>query len=284
MVTFSYSVMAGSEDDELLDDLPLRTEPEVGEKLREVLYKRSDVLQAVANEALTKPELIDIVEMSRSTIDRSIRDLESLACVEKQHGCYVATTKGKFAIAEYNTYKNNSKSIDKAGSVLNYLSSDISISRDFLQDMTIHTRNSHVPDAVLKHSNELLRSTTHLIGLAPTALTSYPTLINDEVERRDMSAELVIEQSVFDSLFEVKRDAISDMKNHSEIKLYVSEGSLPYSLWVMEQTDGTTAGITVHDNGGVQGILTNNSTEAVTWAKEVYEKHRHMATPLDQTI
>jgi len=266
--------MVNPPDSESIDNYLLDPEPAQGKEVRETLSKRSDILQAVADEPLTKPQLIDIVDVSRSTIDRGIKSLESVDCVENRGGDYTATTKGEFALDEYLRYKKNTNSIDEGGDILNYLGNDVEMSKNFLRNMTVHSRNPHVPDAVLEYSNELLQSATRLTGLAPVALTSYPNLINNEIEERGMSVELVMEDSVLNSLQDLKGDVLSDLCADEDVDLYIYENSLPYAMWIMQHDDGETAGITVYHNGAVQGILSNDSPEAVDWAKDVCMEYR----------
>lgn len=269
---------------ESIEDYLLDPEPAQGKELRGVLSKRSDILQAVADEPLTKPQLIDIVDVSRSTIDRGIKSLESVDCVENRDGHYIATTKGEFSLEEYLRYKRNTNSIDEGGDILNYLDSDVEMSKNFLRNMTVHSRNPHVPDAVLEYSNELLQSATRLTGLAPVALTSYPNLINNEIEERGMSVELVMEDSVLNSLQDIKADVLSDLCADENVDLYIYEDSLPYAMWIMQHDDGETAGITVYDNGAVQGILSNDSPEAVDWAKDVCMEYRDQSIYLAEKV
>jgi predicted transcriptional regulator len=255
----------------------LSPKPGRGEELRDVLSKRSDILRAVVDEPATKRELIDTVDVSRSTIDRGIRSLESISCVEHEDGRYVATTKGTFALAEYRRYTSTTDRLGDGTDILNWLPTGVEIHTDFLRNMTVHSRDSEIPDAVLEYSNELLQSTTRLRGFAPVALTSYPDLINDGIEERGMNVELVIENSVFNSLRNIKGNVLSKLDGNDNVELYIYENSLPYALWIMEHDDGVTAGITVYGNGAVQGILTNDSPAAVTWAREMYREYRDQA-------
>lgn len=282
--TFGYTRMTDSDDGESIEDYPLRPKPEQGEKLRKILHKRSDLLQAVVDEPAGKPELVDTVGVSRSTVNRGIRSLESVDCVESKNGQYTATKKGELALAEYRKYEAQTDTIDDSGDVLNFLPKDATISDDFLRNITVSSRDPNVPDAVLESSYDLLESTSRMIGLAPIALTTYPDLIKDGIENRSLSVELVIEDTVFDSLWNVNEDLISKLNGDDNVTLYISEDSLPYSLWVMEHEAGVTAGITVHGDGAVQGILTNDSPAAVEWAREMYNDYREQAIPVGNLI
>lgn len=247
---------------------------DAGNRLRDVLHKRSDVLDVLADRPCTKPELIDAVGKSRSTIDRSVDDLAAVDCIEYRDGKYHPTTKGRLALAEYADYESITDTLGDAGDVLNALPSDSSVSSAFLRDATIHRANPHVPGAALDKRNELLESSTRMVGLAPTALCSYPETLVEVVHERPIEIELVVEDAVFESLSEVRSEQVESLVAHDDVDIVTTERSLPYALWVMEQDGNTYVGITVYKNGGVQGLVMNDTAEAVSWGKEVYRKYR----------
>jgi hypothetical protein len=62
-----------------------------------------------------------------------------------------------------------------------------------------------------------------------------------------------------------------DMSDHFDF--YVTDQELPYALWIMEHDEHPLAGITVHENGGVRGVLMNDSAGAVRWARDEYAQY-----------
>jgi DNA-binding IclR family transcriptional regulator len=65
--------------------------PEDGLALRDVLNKWSNVLRYLSEMSARKPELVDESSISRSTVDRAIRDLIEVDCVTETEGRYTAT-------------------------------------------------------------------------------------------------------------------------------------------------------------------------------------------------
>ncbi|WP_455550781.1 hypothetical protein [Haloarcula laminariae] len=74
--------------------------------LRNVLDKRSDVLRYLSETSARKPELVDELPISRSTVDRSIQDLLEVDCVTEIEGRYTATKTGLLALTEYDGLNN----------------------------------------------------------------------------------------------------------------------------------------------------------------------------------
>ncbi|AFK20884.1 hypothetical protein E6P09_18565 (plasmid) [Haloferax mediterranei ATCC 33500] len=247
------------------------------DELLDVLHKRCTILEAVSDQPYTKPELVDVIGTSRSTIDRGIGDLKSVGCVERHNGKYSLTTKGRLALAEYTKYTDIVENLGRAGEILNYLPSDSPVSQAFLDDVSVYSSNPNVPDSALEASNKLLSSSTRLVGLAPTALSTYPHIIESSMRDQGISTEIVIEETVLDSIIEVRGEIMSRLASHEDVQFYRTDAELPYALWIIEQEDGATAGITVYENGGIQGVLMNDNPAAVSWARDVYREHRDCA-------
>jgi len=50
----------------------------------------------------------------------------------------------------------------------------------------------------------------------------------------------------------------------------------------METPEGDYAGITVYSQGGVQAVLINDSTDAIRWARNVYDEYQKNSTEVNK--
>ncbi|WP_235271557.1 hypothetical protein [Halorubrum saccharovorum] len=116
-------------------------------------------------------------------------------------------------------------------------------------------------------------------GLAPTVLKSDIFTVNSELDRDDLSVEIVAERSVIDSLRSFPGTPTESLLSRESLSLYESEADLPYALWIMETAEGDYAGITAHDTGGsVAGMIMTESEAAVQWATDQYQKYKRNAS------
>lgn len=74
------------------------------EAVIDALARRGDVLSAVGTGEIDKRALVDALPVSRSTVDRAIRELEGLGLVERGESGYRRTTIGALALAERERY------------------------------------------------------------------------------------------------------------------------------------------------------------------------------------
>jgi len=70
----------------------------------DVLARRGDVLAAVGTGTVGKRGLVDALPVSRSTVDRAVRELEGAGLVERAESGYRRTTVGALALAERERY------------------------------------------------------------------------------------------------------------------------------------------------------------------------------------
>ncbi|TMT80432.1 hypothetical protein E2L06_18365 [Haloterrigena sp. H1] len=246
-------------------------------ELRETLHKRHEVLAALATEPQTKPQLVETVGPSRSTIDRAISALEDADCIERINSNYHLTPVGRISHTEHERYIKTMDGVSKGKDVLNALSDEAPIDPTFLNGVDVQTANPHVPESALQSSITHLESTDRLVGLAPVVLSLYTDTLTDLVKNNGLQTEIVLHESTFNSLLGYYKDRFSAMGVTDHFTFYVTEHDLPYALWIMERDEHPLAGITIHEKGGVRGVLMNDSPDAVAWARKEYEQYRDQA-------
>lgn len=253
------------------------SKPEYSTELRETVDKRYDVLAALASKPQTKPELVDTIDLSRSTIDRAVGALEDTGCIKRRGSDYHLTQLGHVSLDEYTRYRETITGVAAASDVIDALPADVHIDPVFFRGVTVHTANPHAPESALGESIEQLESTDQLLGLAPVVLSLYTDVLTDLVSEHDLRAEILLHENTLNSLVEYYQDGFSEIRMADYFDFFVTDQDLPYALWIMERDECPLVGITVHEKGGVRGVLMNDSPDAVSWARKVYEQYRDQA-------
>lgn len=249
-------------------------------ELRSTLHKRHNVLAALANEPRTKPDLVNAVDPSRSTIDRAISALEDAGCIERRDSTYYLTQLGRVSLAEHNRYTKTMDGIARASDVLDSVTTDVHIDPVFLSGVSVQTADPHAPESPLKDSIEALKATDRLVGLVPVIFSVYIEALTDLVREHDVKAELLLHENAFDSLLEYYQDRFGKIDITDHVDFYVTDQDLPYTLWITEHDESSRADITVHENGGVCGVLTNDSPAALQWARDEFAEYLETADPV----
>lgn len=255
-----------------------------GTDLRSVLAKRDDILASLAESPARKPELVDELSVSRSTVDRAIGELVDVDCVVSDGSAYSVTKVGHLALAERTEYVASTDAIGRASGLLKHLPATAEVPPVFLRGATVTRSEPHAPDRAAAASASLLTEATRMRGLAPTVLKSDVFTLDGELERDELTVEIVAERSVIDSLRSFPATPTESLLGRESLSLYESETGLPYALWIMETPAGDHAGITVHDSGGsVAGMIMTQSEPALQWANDRYREHKREASSVAVT-
>jgi predicted transcriptional regulator len=255
-----------------------------GEGLRDAVGKRADVLATIAGDAYRKPELVETLHVSRSTVDRALDDLLEAGLAESDGSTYRATTAGEVALAARRTYVDRTDAIADALPVLDALPDDAPVDPALLVGCTVHVPEPHAPESALAPVVDRLRTAERLRGFASVVKSSYVGIIHDQVVERDMTAEIVVQEGMRESLAGLARgrEQLQDLLAADTVSVLETDRPLPFALWLTDGPDGPFAGLTVHDadSGGVVGVLVNEEPAAVEWCESLYATHRATAEPI----
>lgn len=244
------------------------------EQFRRTLARRSSVLSQLATAPARKPELVDALDSSRSTVDRAIDELGAIGCIRKEDGAYVVTTTGRLALRRHDEYRRETDAIAATTAFVNHLPDDAPLSTDLLDGASVTMSSDHAPDHALSPSYDLFTRATRMRGLAPVVLSFYPNVVAERLAVSDLTVEIVASTDVIHALPSLPDLGETSLAEADGLSLYEAGEALPYALWLMDAPESTHAGITAYDAGGVAGVLINDSPAAVEWAEMQYERYR----------
>lgn len=144
---------------------------------------------------------MNALRLSRSSVDRAIRDLTEVACVTSEGNEYRATTTGRVALTEYDQYRETAHAIQDADRFLNYLPADEAPDAALLEGAEIALADTHAPEQALESSIDLFRDATVLRvsafdGPVPSNRSAQPARPAMEVvPRTERSRRRVVEDS-----------------------------------------------------------------------------------------
>lgn len=250
------------------------TEQLPGERIRETLAKRSDALAVLATERLDKPAMVDTLDVSRSTVDRAVADLEAAGLVRRVGGAFEATHAGELALESYREYTSATDSLGGALPLLDALPDDAPVGTELLEEASVTLAEPHAPEAALSEVVERLPEAETLRGFAPVVKTNYVSMLHDLVENGDLTVEIIVESGTLDSLQAVAtaRDVVAAFLNHDAVSVFETDRSLPYALWLLEARTFQRAGLTVHESGAIVGVLTNDRPAAFRRCRDRYDR------------
>ncbi|MFP8958278.1 helix-turn-helix transcriptional regulator [Natrialbaceae archaeon A-CW3] len=243
----------------------------------EVLTSRDRLLEVLIEQPHTKPELVDALSISRSTVDRGITALLESGCADQQESVYRATEKGRLAMEARNRYLEDLEHLEAADPILETVSLE-SVSMRFLRHATVDLPDPQAPWTALEPSMQLVYEARSLDGTAPAVFDQFFDDIADSIDNGGLSTELVLDAALFEAMSDTEQVRLREIIEAGGGRLFTTELSDSYAIWITENDDRVVAGITVYSETGLTGVAHADDPDAVAWARAEYAKRRDDAT------
>lgn len=245
-----------------------------------VLATRHDVLRAVGDEGARKNELTDALDVSRSTVDRAVRELEEADLLAREAGRCRRTLAGNLALAEYDGYRRRLDGIVDGRELLAVLPPDARFDARVLADADIRVTEAHAPYESVSPVSDLIeratRTRTVASGVIPQQVETYRRAILED----GLEAQFVVTDRVIEHVIETYDDALSEALATGRVEFRLTDEPMPYSVVVAETPDGTRVGVLVYGDAGVRGTVRNDDPAAVAWGLDLFERFWERAAPL----
>lgn len=244
-----------------------------------VVERRLDVLDAL-DQPREKRDLLDDVDVSRSTMDRAIRELESLGLVDRNDGYHLTVT-GRLVFELFEGLFSDLDDVGAARELLGHLPRDAPMSPAMLRGARVEVAESPSPTSVLEHVLELFREAERMRAFS--VAISRPDYA-DDIRDILLSDELPVECIYTPDIVEFGRE------NRENFEEFVAEApvdpyvhpDLPYALRLADLPDGKAVAITIYDEVWTpRGVLLNDTDAAYDWAADLFERRREAADPLE---
>lgn len=240
------------------------------DRLVALLHRHASILEALATGTTGRDALAASLECSRSTVARGIRELETAGLVELSTGSPSLTRYGRLVFQEYTDLTRGLAKILYADDLLGSLPGDVPMDSSVVREGMV-VRGAEASGLLA----DILTGTDRLhvlLGEGATDLGPFMTRIDGGASLR-----AVIPASV------TRRLAASGRSvefGPGVVTLRETDDPLPFTITVVETTDGESMAVCGHTDGTVQWVLAAEPPAPVAWAGALVESRWHEATPL----
>lgn len=246
--------------------------------LADALLKRDECLRMLGNQPHAKPELVETLDIPRSTLDDIVRDLEHANLVEYYDGEWQLTLLGQYTVDYHARYRDGLENLTEAAPIIEELPQETPVERRFLIDADVHIATTPVPDEVMQVFLDAVESATHVRGVTPLAMAGYAeSFYRCATTGSDSKLEVVLPLETFERLRTLHPDQTDKVMADQAVELYQGDVPVTFSLWIGDEDH---AGLIVYADQGVQGIIINDTDDALAWATEQYDRIQENAEPL----
>jgi predicted transcriptional regulator len=247
----------------------------------DVMRRRGELLRAIGPEGAAKRALESRLDVSRSTIDRGIRELEAKDLVERTDDGYRQTLTGRIALADYEAFTSRIEGLCEGSELLTKLPADADLSPAMLAGADVVESTRTAPGRPARTLYDVIERADSVRGFSPSVHPQQVETFDRRVEA-GMDLELVLTDAVIERILAVYADPEEVRRDLSQnrVTVFRTDAEFPYSLTLSDVDGRTVAGVMVYVEGGPQGCLVNDSEAAVEWAERRYERARDRAERL----
>ncbi|MFC6825323.1 helix-turn-helix transcriptional regulator [Halopelagius fulvigenes] len=239
---------------------------DISETLR-LLCRREGVLRRVDSEGSRKRDLIEELAVSRSTVDRSLRELVDAGLVSRSGGVYRRTLAGELALEEYDRISRRLDGLMGSPSFLDGLPAESDADPVLFDGATVSEAERQSPSAPIHSFTELLERSSYVVGFASAVFPAEVETYREQLRRGELVSRMVVTDSVCERLVSQYGDAVQEGLETGRIDVRRAPDLPSYTLVVGSTTDCAEVGLVSHTSNGVRGVLRNDDPEAVEWAR-----------------
>lgn len=251
--------------------------------IAEILRKRHEWLPYLDDSHLTKPELCDQIDVSRSTVDRGMSELESVDIVDRTTDGYQLTSFGNLLCQLRTSYMRSLESIYRAQAMQTPLPTDQYGEQILFDGGDVVLPESHLPEKPTRRILSLITESRAVRGFTPVMHDQYISTSYEQVMMHDLEFEFLITSEIFDGLVSLYSEWLINAFQQDEFMIYENQQLPPFGLAIFERkSDGShTVVLALYADNGLSGIIENDTRQAVGWAKQLYRDYRDAATHID---
>lgn len=244
-----------------------------------LLTSRRALLHAIAEGPADKQSLVSKVGVSRSTVDRGVRDLEEVGLVERSGGTVALTTSGRIALKAHDRLSDTIQGLGASKDLLRHIPPESPPDPVIFQGGTIVESTAAVPQLAASTVSEMVTNADSLRGVALSVEPELVTAGRDAIVDRNMEITIVVPEAVVSRLLGAHEEALT-ASLEGGIDLRQTTMDMPFGLMVFESDDDAEVVLLVYGESGLQGVVKNDRDPALAWGRQYVEKWIQLGEPL----
>lgn len=241
---------------------------------------RENLLRVLGDEPLEKPALEEHLDVSRSTVDRGIRELEECDLITRTDDGYRRTLPGRIALEEYDRFRRRIEGLCDGTPLVRPLDQSVALDGALLGGARVVESTRCAPDRPTEALYEVVDRAHAVRGFGPAIHPRQVDTYRRRVFEEGMEAELVLTERALDRLVADYDETFEAALESDRVGFWRTDRDMPYSVTLAETDDGVHVGVLVYGGGTIQGCILNDEQPAVEWGRRRFEQIRQAAEPV----
>lgn len=238
----------------------------------ETMIGRHKLLEQIDNGVYDKRDLSERLDVSRTTIDRAVRELEQENILHRRNGSCEFTRFGRIAYSEFCDIAETFQDISNANKALSILSEESDLDKSILEGGNVKLANERAPVSLFRRTISAANS--------KKIQAMYPILFPQQLEflckhaRKEADIHLLIHDDLMEILKQEYTENLETLNTHSA-KISLSPELPQFGLIIV---DADTVWVTIHRrNGTPHGLIENSNNVAVRRSQQLFKKYLNNA-------
>lgn len=248
------------------------------ERLIAAVATRPEMVEVLLDEPHEKRSLVDHLDVSRSTVDRATRELETLGLIEYAPANLRPTEIGRDVIREYKAFETRLDGLVAASDLLTALNPNVNLKTELLTDAEIVPAEPVAPHVPGTHLKELLQGVDRITCLG-RAYSYAPAmdLFHALVIQKGVQMETVFPTELLEFQQATNPKKITQIIEQDHVEAFTIE-KIPFGLFIGETEDHTWICLIVYNSeNNIKGMILNTSDEAIKWGKRTFGRYKRQA-------
>lgn len=239
---------------------------------------RVQVLTALVDQRVSRRELQEEVNCSRSTVSRILNEAEKRGWVDSEGSQYRITPLGESMLTDFRSYLETVQGHQHIGNLVNHFPPPL-FSLDFrhLRDAKVIERTVENPGAPYDRALDLFHEATEYRGLNSTSLPKHAKVLLDRVEEGRLDFVQVFE-AVFIETIRADPERAAMWRSVSD-RVWEYKGVVPINLQIVNERVLVWLGKTREEPAG---LLESENPAVLSWGESLYEEYQTEAEPLTE--
>lgn len=240
--------------------------------LIQILFKRKPVVECLHEGITAKREMVATLDISRPTVDRSIRDLEDQGVIERREGEFNFTLYGLFVVNKFRNMLSTYETFIKVRPLLLSLPSESDLTMSVLEAAEVTVPHEYAPHEPLRYIEGEIEEADEVKLILPTILPSQLEFFGEQAQA-GLEGELIVREEAVEVLLTAYADSLDAiLEAESDCRVWSTPNPTAYGVLVVDSSVVHIIGYS--KDGGLTAVITNDSNAAVEWAENLFVQCR----------